>query len=237
MSKVETARMGLCQMIATGELKPGELLPSENELCERFGVSRGSLREAQKMLKVAGALKYRPGSGMRVSEMNSQDIMSGLEMVIPLLPLSRFLELFAIREVLEGFVTAQAAARMDSSTVRKLRELGEKLSSTPPSDEAQYLDAKFHSLIIRSAQDPMVESLLETIRRRGRDYRIFENQEHSSLKDISDESHLAIVDAIESRDPEAARFLAMEHVRATRKWLEGIAPGPVIFEQSPSPRS
>ena len=64
---VEQARLGLCRMIATGELKPGQVLPSEIELCERFNVSRSSLREAQKMLHVAGALDLRRNSSARVS--------------------------------------------------------------------------------------------------------------------------------------------------------------------------
>ena len=58
VSAVETARRGLCQLIATGELAAGAPLPSEAELCERFGVSRSSLREAQRMLAVAGARMY-----------------------------------------------------------------------------------------------------------------------------------------------------------------------------------
>lgn len=230
LSAVETARRGLARMIATGELSAGELLPTEAELCERFGVSRSSLREAQKMLSVAGVLTGRPGSRSAVSDMTARQIMSGLKMVVPLLPLDRFLELFSLREVLEGHVAAQASAKMSDADRARLKEVNAALSNVEPGDEAQRLDAEFHHLIIRAADDEMIAALLETIRRRGRDYRIFEEEAHRALKEDSDNAHREITEAILARDPETARFLSMQHVRVTRTWLEGIRPGPILFE-------
>lgn len=230
ISAVEIARTELCRMIATGELRTGESLPSEAELCARFGVSRSSLREAQRMLTVAGALVPRPGSSAAVSDMSPSQIMSGLNMVVPLLPLERLLQLFTMREVLEGHVAAQAAARMTDAEVAHLLELSEELARAEPSARAQRLDAQFHSAIIVAAGDEVIAAFLEVVRRRGRDYRIFETKDHRDLKIVSDMAHRRIALAIQERDPESARFLAMEHVRVTRSWLEGIRPEPVIFE-------
>jgi GntR family transcriptional regulator, transcriptional repressor for pyruvate dehydrogenase complex len=230
-SAVEVARQGLCRMVATGEVEPGAPLPSEGELCERFGVSRSSLREAQRMLVVAGALTQKPGSGVSVSDMSPTQIMSGLAMVLPLLPLERFLQLFELRELLEGHVAAQAAARMTDAESAALLDLADELGRTEPSDLAQRLDAQFHSAIIDAAGDEMTAALLETIRRRGRDYRIFDPVENHGLKTISDDAHREIALAIARRDPEGAKLLAMHHVRVTRTWLEGIRPGPIIFEE------
>lgn len=228
-SAVETARRGLAEMIASGELAPGQRLASEAELCERFGVSRSSLREAQKMLSVAGVLTSRRGGRSAVSQMSPREMMSGLEMVIPLLPLDRFIELFTLREVLEGHIAAQAAAKMTAPQALQLQEMAEKLAATEPSDEAQLLDAQFHDLIIAGAGDEVIAALLHPIRKRGRDYRIYETESHSDLKQVSDQAHRDIAAAIVGRDPESARFLSMQHVRVTRSWLEQIRPGPVLF--------
>jgi DNA-binding FadR family transcriptional regulator len=230
VSAVETARRGLCQMIATGELPAGAPLPSEAYLCERFGVSRSSLREAQRMLTVAGALVARPGSSAAVSDMSARQMMSGLEMVAPLLPLERYLELFTLREVLEGHVSAQAAARMTDEEAAELLRVAHELAECEPSDQAQLLDTRFHTLISEAAGDEVLAALLDTIRRRGRDYRVFEDGVHYHLKAASDHAHVEIARAIQRRDPEGARALAMHHVRETRSWLEGIRPGPVLFE-------
>lgn len=233
MSAVETARSGLARMIASGELGAGQLLPSEADLCERFGVSRSSLREAQKMLSVAGVLTSRPGSRSVVSEMRAAQIMSGLEMVMPLLPLDRYLELFSLREVLEGHMAAQAAAKMANEDCDLLLELADELAAVSPSDSAQTLDADFHTMIIQGARDEMIASLLEVMRRRGRDYRMFEMSTGSDLKAISDHAHREIALAIKNRDPESARYLSMQHVRVTRVWLESLRPGPIVFEPAP----
>lgn len=217
-------------MLATGELAPGDLLPSEAELCERFGVSRSSLREAQKMLTVAGALTARPGSRMAVSGMSPAEIMSSLAMVVPLLPLQRFLELFTLREVLEGHVAAASAARLSDGECDRLLDMARELAATPPNDLAQRLDANFHGLIIDGARDQVMASLLRVIRRRGQDYRIFNTSGGDGLKATSDAAHIEIAEAIKARDPESARFLAMQHVRKTREWLEGLQPGPIVYE-------
>ncbi|HOA27366.1 MAG TPA: FCD domain-containing protein [Arachnia sp.] len=230
VSAVETARRGLCQLIATGELAAGAPLPSEAELCERFGVSRSSLREAQRMLAVAGALVARPGSSAAVSDMSARQILSGLDMVIPLLPLERYLELFTLREVLEGHASAQAAARMSDDEAAELKRVAHELAECEPSDRAQLLDTRFHTLISEAAGDTVLTALLDTIRRRGRDYRIFEDSAHHQLKHVSDAAHIEIAEAIVRRDPEGARALATHHVRVTRSWLEGIRPGPILFE-------
>lgn len=230
ISAVEIAREGLCRMIASGELGAGELLPSEAELCERFQVSRSSLREAQKMLAVAGVLTARQGRRTAVSDMSADQILAGLKMVVPLLPLDRYLPLFSLREVLEGHAAALAAARMSDADSRRLRELAQELAASEPNEQAQDLDAEFHRMIIRSAEDEMVTALLEAIRRRGRDYRIFETEHPGELKPVSDEAHLQIADAILGRNPELARYLAMQHVRVTRAWLEELRPGPVLSE-------
>ncbi|MDO4716139.1 MAG: FCD domain-containing protein [Propionibacteriaceae bacterium] len=228
MGAVDVARSGLCRMIASGQLQCGQPLPGEVELCERFGVSRSSLREAQKMLVVAGVLTSEPGSRTFVSQMTPQQIMSGLEIVVPLLPLDRFLGLFPLREVLEGHTAAQAAARMSDADRVRLLSVAHELGRTEPSERAQELDAEFHQLIIHSAEDPLIEALLEAIRRRGRDYHIFDTGDGAQLKPLSDKAHVRIAEAISRRDPESARFLAMEHVRTTRRWLEGLQPHPTL---------
>lgn len=231
MGAVELARDGLCRMIASGELQPGQVLPSEVELCERLGVSRSSLREAQRILGVAGALTSRPGTRSFVSEMNADQILSGLDMVIPLLPLERYLELFTMREVLEGHAAALASARMTESEVTELRSVAQQLADTSDADRSQALDRRFHSLIFDGSRDTMIAALLETLRRRGQDYRILElgQGRGQEMKRISDQAHLEIALAIHGRDPEAARFLTMQHVRCTKRWLEGFWPEPTVL--------
>ncbi|MFV0405653.1 MAG: FadR/GntR family transcriptional regulator [Propioniciclava sp.] len=233
VTAVEVARRGLCRMIATGELATGQLLPSEAELCERFGVSRSSLREAQKMLGVAGALSPRPGSRAAVAEMTPSDIMSGLGMVVPLLPLERFVEMLSMRAVLEGHLAALSAARLTDTEITRLAALAEELATVEDPDASQQLDRDFHDIIIEGAAEPMIAAVLDAIRRRGRDYRIFDDPAHAGLKAESDAAHRAIAAAMRAKDPERARALSTQHVLTTRSWLEGIRPGPTLSDSEP----
>lgn len=228
MGAVESAMDGLCRMIASGELQPGQVLPSEAELCDRLGVSRSSLREAQRMLAVAGALTSRPGTRSFVSEMNAQQIMSGLDIVVPLLPLARYLELFPMREVLEGHAAAMAAARMSDFQRQELRDVAQELCESTTPERAQALDMKFHSLIFLGGGDAMITTLLESLRRRGQDYRILELGEGrgEEIKALSDQAHQNIALAIAERDPETAKVLTMLHLRDTKRMLEGHWPRP-----------
>ena len=52
--------------IISGELKPGEFLPSESDLAERFGVGKSSVREAMKMLEALGYIEVSMGNGYKV---------------------------------------------------------------------------------------------------------------------------------------------------------------------------
>ncbi len=230
MGAVEVAQDGLCRMIAAGALVPGQALPTEAELCERLGVSRSSLREAQKMLVVAGVLTSRRGSGAYVSEMNPEQILSGLQIVVPLLPLERYLEFFPMREILEGHMAALAAARMSTQAADELCALAERLRATASPDEAQRLDNEFHAMIIAGGVDPMIAALLASLRKRGHDYRILEMEggPGAEIKNLSDKAHVQIAAAIRNKDPEGAKSLMMQHIRTTKLWLEGMRPAPII---------
>ena len=76
MSALDKALHGLRALIADGALRPGDRLPSEGELCETLGVSRGSLREAIRTLGALGVLETRHGSGSYVSELRAADLLT-----------------------------------------------------------------------------------------------------------------------------------------------------------------
>ncbi|MFC7511512.1 FadR/GntR family transcriptional regulator [Streptomyces thermocarboxydus] len=78
MSAVDKAFHGLRHMIATGRLGAGERIPPEADLCEELGVSRGSLREAVRMLAALGVIEPRHGSGTYVSQLRPEDLIGSL---------------------------------------------------------------------------------------------------------------------------------------------------------------
>lgn len=224
MSAVDKAFHGLRHMIATGRLVAGQRIPPESELCDELGVSRGSLREAVRMLAALRVIEPRHGSGTYVSQLRPEDIVGSLSLTVDLLPLEGLLEMFEIRRVLESHAAAQAAARMTPETLTRLFEYIEAMEATEDPTEVSELDHRFHAEIARVGGNPTLGSLLGVFRARSRSYQVFTLPEGPRIKRASDEDHRAIAGALAQRDPAAAAGAAAAHVAHTEKWLHAFLP-------------
>lgn len=224
MSALDTALHGLRALIADGTLKPGDRLPSEGELCERLGVSRGSLREGIRMLAALGVLETRHGSGSYVSDLNAGDLIGSLSLTLGLLPLEAVLELYELRRALESHAAALATARIAHTEVEELESLLTQIESTTDDAEYSRLDHEFHMRIAAVAGNSALLSLLGVMRARVRAYRIMESDKVDEIKLLSDAGHRAILRALQSRDPVAAAAAAAGHVAQTEHWLRELRP-------------
>ncbi|WP_040166217.1 FadR/GntR family transcriptional regulator [Microbacterium gorillae] len=224
MSAVDTAFHGLRALIADGTLSAGDRLPSESELCDRFGVSRSSLREAIRTLAALGVVETRHGSGTYVSSLLASDLLGSLSLTVGLLPLESVLELYELRRVLESHAAGLAAARRDEETVAELSALLDELERTHDDDEQSRLDHLFHMRIVELSGNPALSTLTGVLRTRSMAYRIFTTADAREIKRRSDAGHRAILTAIANRDPVAATSAAAEHVQQTEVWLRKHRP-------------
>ncbi len=119
MSAVDTAFHGLRHMIASGRLVAGQRFPAENELCDELGVSRGSLREAVRMLAALGIIESRHGSGTYVSMLRPEEIIGSLSLTVDLLPLDGLLQMYELRRVLETHARATRCAPNSPNSWRR----------------------------------------------------------------------------------------------------------------------
>lgn len=219
MSALDTALHGLRALIADGALRPGDRLPSEGELCERLGVSRGSLREAIRMLAALGVLETRHGSGSYVGGLKAADLIQSLSLTVGLLPMAGVLELTELRRVLEPHCAALAAAHIDADTVAELSGILDVIEASTDPDEQSRLDHAFHMGIARVAGNDALTSLIEVLRSRSRKYRIHDLHDAAELKVHSDAGHRAILRGLADADPVAASAAASSHVSNTEYWV------------------
>lgn len=224
MGAVDSALHGLRSLIADGTLRPGDKLPSEGELCEQLGVSRGSLREAIRMLSALGVLDTRHGSGTYVGALRAADVIESLSLTVGLLPLGAILELYELRRALEAHTASLAAARTDAATLTELDEILTELEATTDDDEQSRLDHAFHSRVVELGGNEAFAAMLSVFRSRSRSYRIFSTEDASEIKRLSDAGHRAILRALEARDPVAASAAAAAHVAQTEVWLRKHRP-------------
>lgn len=219
MGALDTALHGLRALIADGTLSPGDRLPSEGELCETLGVSRGSLREAIRMLAALGVLETRHGSGSYVGELRAADLIGSLSLTVGLLPMAGVLELTELRRVLEPHAAALAAARIDDDTVDSLDRVLAEMEATTDFEVQSRLDHEFHMAISQVAGNEALTSLIDVLRSRSRAYRISDPEDAAELKIHSDAGHRAILRGLASADPVAASAAASAHVAYTEYWV------------------
>lgn len=197
----------LRQAIVEGEIPANSKL-SEQDLARRHGVSRGPLREALRRLAASDLVELRPNVGARVVALTAQ----------------RLLELYPVREALEGTAARLAAQAMSATALAELRELVEmhqrQLSIEGGAYFQQEGDLDFHFRIIQgSGNTRLVRLLCDDLYHSVRMYRYQFGMASPRAKPAYTE-HLLIVDALEARDGEQAEMLMRSHVRASRRNVE-----------------
>lgn len=146
--------------IVSGQLKPGDKLPSERKLSETFGIGRTYVRDAIKKLEFYGILKTLPQSGTIVT---GADIaaMEGLISNVIKLNENDFFHLVETRVVMETFACGQAAIRRTTRDIaeleERLEEYRQKVAANLPGVKE---DFNFHIQITEASQNKVIKSLM-----------------------------------------------------------------------------
>ncbi|QWM98902.1 GntR family transcriptional regulator [Xanthomonas sp. MLO165] len=194
-------------LIDTGEFPVGSRLPGERELAERFGVSRVTVREAEIALEAQGRIVIKIGSGVYVKPRLASD-----EGALP--DVSAF-ELTAARAVIEAEAAALAASHITDAELDELNGMIQALSAPGLSDAAAAdYDRAFHLAIARISGNPVVAHCVQLIwRMRNELPRVREVYARVCHDDVATrvDEHTAILQALQQRDPMAARTAMRNH--------------------------
>ncbi|AHG21902.1 GntR family transcriptional regulator [Chania multitudinisentens RB-25] len=143
----------IARKILSGSLRQGDILPSETELCEQFGVSRTALREALKSLSSKGLLESRPKIGTRVKQRSFWNIldvqllewMEGMEATEDM-----YYQFLEFRRALEPHATALAAVNATKEQRIELSKIFRELCYTAEHFDPESwvnIDTQFHRMI------------------------------------------------------------------------------------------
>lgn len=207
-TKSVTLTEALIEVIVNGELPSGSKI-SEPELAKRYQVSRGPLREAIMRLEVLGLIEREAHVGARV---------------ITLSP-DKLVELYAVREALEGMAARLAARYMSQEEILSLEMLLAKHSAHIDQVEgASYFhqegDFDFHYRIIKASRNQKLIALLcDELYHLLRMYRYQSPRSQSRPEEALNE-HKFILQAIVNRDEELAEMLMRRHISGSRKLIE-----------------
>jgi GntR family transcriptional repressor for pyruvate dehydrogenase complex len=198
-------------LIMDGTFPPGQRLPSERLLTGRFGVSRGSVRDALRMLEMIGLLETRHGQGTFPQELTVD------RLVVPLASVVSYRhdlqdELLDVRHMFEPAIARAAATRLNDDDLADMeRILDAQRKKLKTGHSAIVEDTAFHAALARSTRnrvvvrimatlnDLLVESRRLTLKQKGRP--------EQSLK-----GHENVVAALRARDPEGAARAMDSHI-------------------------
>lgn len=206
-------------MIVTGELGPGDRLPKENDLAERLGLSRNSLREAVKALSLIRVLDVRQGDGTYVTSLEPNLLLDAMSFVVDFHRDDTVLEFLEVRRILEPAATAMAATHMTDEQIADLRHVLGQLDDAPTIEALVANDLEFHRRIALGSGNTVLCSLLDGLSGPTTRARIWRGLTQEGAVGKTREQHTAICDAIEARQPEVARSWATVHIAGVEQWL------------------
>ncbi|MFC5994483.1 GntR family transcriptional regulator [Pseudonocardia hispaniensis] len=201
MTTVDGVVQAITEGIRDGLYAPGQRLV-ESDLTREFGVSRGPLREAFGRLAADGLVVIKPYRGALVRRMSREDIV----------------ELFEVREALEGQAARLAAERIDTADHRSRLEgvIAEVHEHRGSSDVSRYMDVneRFHQVIVEIAGNTMLARLLGQLHVQA--FRLlYRRLIDVAAKADSIDEHDAVAAAILASDPGNAEQAMREHVRSS----------------------
>jgi GntR family transcriptional regulator, transcriptional repressor for pyruvate dehydrogenase complex len=214
------------EAIVSGKLKTGDQLPAERALKERFNISRGTLREALRVLEQKGLIEIRTGvsGGSIVKGVSTEQVSASLALLIRYKKVS-LQNLAEFRIGLEGDVAAVAALRATPDDVARLKALLAKASEYFNKGPEQWdtfirTDEQIHLAIAETTHNPLFISVLASLSHNIHTYyESFLPMEESIIRE-NHEDIVNLIRAIAAGDPEEARRVAQEHVRRFSSYMD-----------------
>lgn len=209
----------LKDLIVTGELSAGDVMPSERELMERFGVGRPAIREAMQALDNMGLVAISHGERAKVLELTAQSIVRQVDTVakIMLSTSSESLEhLKSARIFFERGMIREAASVATVENIRHLKAIFEKQQQFLGDAEAFIdVDMEFHTAIAEISGNPIYAAvsgaMLGWLKEYHTDMLIWSGKEKHTLAE-----HEEIIRCIEAHDADAAERALIKHLERSR---------------------
>ena len=198
----------LRQAVVSGRLRPGERLPPERALGERFGVSRTVIREAMRGLAAMGLVEVRSGSGTVVARVGAAAVVETVQLFLQGAAMDH-VHLHEVRAMLEVHVAGVAAERAGEEDLLELRGI---LDAMAAAGRDQHVP--FHRGLARATHNPLYVVLLDAIGGppRGPD----------EWPSTVQQAHEWVLERIAARDPEGAREAMRIHLLDVRSLWEPL---------------
>jgi len=209
--------------ILDGRLQAGDVLPPERELKEMFGTSRGTLREALRVLEQKGLIKIRVGvaGGSIVRSVNTDQISESLALLVQSQQVS-LEQLAEFREGIEGIVAFKATVRASRADLERLHEILQEAKACigrRDRDAFLHADKMFHMALAQITGNPIFKTLVHSVHENiHRYYDAFLSMEAPEL-DENYQDLRNLLEAMEKGRPEESEKIAARHVQRFNAYM------------------
>jgi DNA-binding FadR family transcriptional regulator len=210
--------------IVRNGLEPGDMLEREKEMIAQYAVGRATLREALRLLELEGAVSIRPGphGGPMVARPTARHLASTFALVLQLTG-GQFRSIVDCRVLIEPVAAAEAARQATAGEIALMRESVKRLEGDLGPSAAR-LDSvaetmNFHDLVAWASGNTLLALVLSAVNHLYQRSALL-IQSPPVRTDRVAHHHDQIIDAIESRDPDAAAKSMTKHLQAHRRFLE-----------------
>lgn len=205
----------LRNLIVNNEIKPGDILPSERDLANSFGIGRGYVREAIKTLELYGVFKSVPGVGTIVSDLGTNCINDFINNLVNF-SIHDYEELIEVRALIEPFTAYRAATNATDEELRTIGKVCDALGESIARNEIdQQLECDFHMEIAKASHNSIlantVSAILPGLIKLIDDLDMAKDGRHITAHD----EHVRLYEALVNRDPQGAEKAMRHHMVQT----------------------
>lgn len=204
-------------LMRQGQLKPGDRLPPERDLCERFGVSRVTVREALRMLESSGLVEIRVGArgGAFVTAPSSDRVGEGLADLLTLSVISAA-DVTEVRMMLEAGIVPLVCERATEEDLAELDEICRRSEAALASgDYTMTMSLEFHIRVAQATHNPAIAVLVESF---SGPILMSLQQAHEAAPEMGQRGtreHEEFIEAVRRRDVDTASRIMREHLQRT----------------------
>lgn len=209
---VEIVIDSIKELLIEEKIKPGEQLPNENTISEQLAVSRGSVREAFKILDAYGIIDIRRGDGTYISNGTNQNMFAPL--LFQLLVKDRnFNSLLEVRRMLESGIIklciAHATADDFNEIIKANQNFNNEIKNHPNemTDKAKELDIELHRKIAAATHNEIIQGIYNFV------IELFKPSINPLQKNVA-QNHQGIIDSLMSGDLEMAEKYLDQHIKS-----------------------
>ena len=212
----------IMNLIKNNELKPGDKLPPERELAAKLSISRGSLREAFRVLESRGLIKSKPGGGRFVREIRKNG-RNNTENIILSLEKSSILELLEAREMFEVEIVELAAQRATAEDIELIKEALNKINEEEELKHGKETesDTEFHLAIASASHNFVFVNIIKLHLDLLKDTRE-KTWQIPRRREEQQKEHRAIFQAIKEHNTKKAHEAMLRHLRKIEKVVTKI---------------